>query len=110
MTHAFISYSRKDSDFVERLERALSELGILLWRDVHSIPGGSKWYRRIEDGLKASYAMIYVDTDPANTSDWVDKEYLYAEHLQLPIIPVKPDPTFVSMRAINLNYFVCDAA
>ena len=63
MTHVFISYSRHDTDFVEKLEQALQARSIVMWRDVHSIPGGAKWFRRIKQGLESSYAMIYIDTE-----------------------------------------------
>ncbi|MBL8166242.1 MAG: toll/interleukin-1 receptor domain-containing protein, partial [Anaerolineae bacterium] len=110
MPHVFISYSRKDSAFVDRLEIALRGEGLLTWRDIHSIPGGAKWFRRIKQGLEASYAMLYVDTQHAEESDWVEKEFLFAASLKLPIIPVKPDARFRSLATINLNPVVCDEA
>ncbi len=108
MTHVFISYSRKDSDFVNRLEIDLHQRGIITWRDVHSIPGGAKWFRRIKQGLESSYAMIYVDTPDAETSDWVEKEFLFSVALNLPIIPIKYDACFISLATINLNPILCD--
>jgi len=107
MTQVFLSYSRKDLPFVELLERELNGRGIVTWRDVHSIPGGARWFQRIKAGLESSYAMIYVDTPNAELSDWVEKEFMYAQALQLPILPVKIDPTFMSMVAINLNPILC---
>lgn len=108
--HAFISYSRKDTAFVDRLERDLRLQGIVTWRDIHSIPGGAQWFRRIKAGLDSSYAMLYIDTANAEFSDWVEREFLYAAALKLPIIPVKPDEQFVSMATINLNPIICDEA
>ncbi len=108
MAHVFISYSRKDTDFVNQVEQALRAEGIVTWRDVHSIPGGAKWFRRIKQGLEASYAMLYIDTLNAEQSDWVEREFLYAAALGLPIIPLKLDPTFFNMRTINLNPVFCD--
>ena len=110
MTHVFISYSRKDTSFVEKLERELNARGIITWRDVHSIPGGARWFGRIKAGLEASYAVIYVDTANAESSKWVEKEFLYAEALDLPIIPLKLDAKFMSMYTINLNPILCDDA
>jgi hypothetical protein len=110
MAHVFISYSRKDSDFVSRLERALAPFSIPLWRDIHSIPGGAQWYQRIQQGLKASYALLYIDTPAADESVWVGKEFLYAMNLKLPIIPVRQDERFLSMRTIDLNPVLCDDA
>lgn len=108
--HVFINYSRKDTEFVDRLEIALRAEGVLTWRDVHSIPGGAKWFRRIKQGLEASYAMLYVDTQNPEQSDWVEKEFLFAASLNLPIIPLKLNPRFMSLATINLNPIVCDEA
>lgn len=106
--HAFISYSRKDTDFVEKLERDLNARGIITWRDVHSIPGGAQWFKRIKAGLESSYVMIYVDTPHAATSDWVIHEYIYARHLKLPIIPIRLNDAYSSFQTIIYNPIVCD--
>ena len=108
MSHVFISYSRQDTAFVEKLERTLNQRGIVTWRDVHSIPGGTRWFRRIKAGLESSFAVIYVDTSSAEASDWVEKEFMYAQVLGLPILPLKLDTTFMSMYTINLNPILCD--
>lgn len=106
--HVFISYSRKDTEFVNRLEQALRVEGILTWRDVHSIPGGTMWARRIPQGLRASYAMLYVDTVDADVSDWCNKEFLFAHSLGLPIIPVRISTTEFFFKTIDLNPVLCD--
>jgi hypothetical protein len=110
MAHVFISYSRKDSTFVEQLERALTAFNIPLWRDIHSIPGGAQWYQRIQQGLKSSYALLYIDTANADESVWVGKEFLYAMDLKVPIIPLRLDEQFRALRTIDLNPVLCDAA
>jgi formylglycine-generating enzyme required for sulfatase activity len=103
----FISYSRKDTAFVEKLERALNQRGILTWRDLHSIGGGDEWFRAIKAGLCNSYAMVYVDTPNAEGSAWVMQEYLYARRLSLPILPVTIDPTHFSLQTISLQPILC---
>lgn len=108
MPHVFISYSRKDAPFVERLDRDLRSQGILTWRDQHSIPGGEEWFRAIKSALHDSIAVLYIDTVHAEASKWVEKEYLYAEFLGLKIIPIKLDPQFISLQGINLNPVLCD--
>ena len=108
MTYVFISYNRRDTDFVEKLERGLSAREIITWRDVQSIPGGARWFGRIRAGLESSYAVIYIDTANAESSNWLEQEILYAEMLNLPIIPLKLDPQFVSIYTANLNAILCD--
>jgi hypothetical protein len=105
--HVFISYSRKDTAFVEKLERALNQRGILTWRDLHSIVGGDEWFRAIKAGLCNSYAMVYVDTPNAEGSAWVMQEYLYARRLSLPILPVTIDATHFSLQTISLQPILC---
>lgn len=68
MTHVFISYSRKDTPFVVRLEAELNKLGIATWRDATSIPGGDDWYQNIVTGLSGAYATALLRLTPTSRS------------------------------------------
>jgi len=89
-THAFISYSRKDTPFVERLEAALNARGIVTWRDATSIPGGEDWYQNIVAGLAGAYAVICIVTQNADESKWVRREQLRADEDGIPPLAVHP--------------------
>jgi hypothetical protein len=43
MTQIFISYSRKDLTFIERLAADLKSVGFDVWYDVSNLGGGSRW-------------------------------------------------------------------
>jgi hypothetical protein len=73
-------------------------------------PGGAGWFDNIQTALEAGYAMVYIDPPAAEGSKWVRKEFLYAESLNLPIIPVKRDARFIKMSTIDLNPILCDDA
>ncbi|MBK8030082.1 MAG: TIR domain-containing protein [Chloroflexi bacterium] len=88
--HAFISYSRKDTEFVERLEAALNARGVTTWRDATSIPGGDDWYENIQSGLANAYAVICIVTPNADESKWVRREQLRADEDGIPPLAVQP--------------------
>ncbi len=88
--HTFISYSRKDTPFVEQLEAALHARGITTWRDAHSIPGGDDWYQNIVTGLANAYAVLCIVTPNADESRWVRREQLRADEDGIPSIAIHP--------------------
>ena len=49
----FISYARRDEQFVRRLVADLAARGVQLWYDQHLLPG-SDWQRGIEQALNAA--------------------------------------------------------
>lgn len=108
MAHVFISYSRKDTIFVEKLERDLHKNGIKIWRDAHNIPGGEKWYQSIVDGLEDSYAMVCVISPDADQSRWVLREQLYGDQRGFLRIPILPVPTTIPFHLIETQPILCN--
>ena len=51
MSDVFISYSRKDSDFVRQLHNALAVLDRDVWVDWEDIPLTADWWREICTGI-----------------------------------------------------------
>jgi hypothetical protein len=49
--HAFLSYVREDSAQVERLQRALQDAGIPVWRDKTDLWPGDDWQARIREAI-----------------------------------------------------------
>ena len=49
--YVFITYSRKDRSFVERLTGVLAAAGVETWTDVSNIEPGQNWQSEIEKGL-----------------------------------------------------------
>jgi TIR domain-containing protein len=89
MTQVFISYSRNDMEFVQRLAADLQRAGLDVWWDLSDIQGSDVWERRIEEGLNSSQYAIVVLTPASLESRWVRREYLSADNKGLKIIPLK---------------------
>lgn len=69
----FISYSKKDKDFANRLADDLSSSGFDVWID-RSIGGGERWRESIESNLRDSKDVIIVVSPNSMQSDWVRHE------------------------------------
>ena len=88
MTQVFISYSRKEIRFVEKLARDLEAKGYDVWFDLTDLDGGESWAQGIQDGINASKYFVIVVSENSIKSEWVEKEYIYASSRGLKIIPV----------------------
>lgn len=89
MTQVFISYSRSDMEFVQRLAADLQRAGLDVWWDISDIQGSDVWERKIQEGLNSSQYIIVVLTPASLESRWVRREYLSADNKGLRIIPLK---------------------
>ena len=87
MGHIFISYSHKDSKYVEQLEKKLIEEGFNVWID-HRIDYGSKWPKEIEKAVDTCDAYIVVMSEDASSSMWVEREVIQAEKRNKPFFPL----------------------
>lgn len=72
--YVFISYSRHDRGFVERLSAALRSAGVRTWTDVENISAGANWQAEIEKGLLQATVLLYVSSQNASTSKWMEQE------------------------------------
>jgi WD40 repeat protein len=59
-TKAFISYSRRDKEFVTKLNEALDTSGINTWVDWEGIPLSSDWMAEITEAIQAADALLFV--------------------------------------------------
>ena len=84
----FISYSRVDSDFVDRLETDLRAHGHPTWVDRMRLEGGDDWAERIGHEIAQSGVMIVVLSPDAVASKWVRREITVADERNMPIFPV----------------------
>lgn len=103
MTQIFISYSRKDLTFVERLAADLKNSGLDAWYDLSNLEGGSRWHQAIEQAIKDSQSVLVVLSPEALASKWVEKEVLFAEELGKKIIPLYYRSCKPGMFYSNLN-------
>jgi hypothetical protein len=84
----FISYSRKDTEFVRRIAGDLEQAGYDPWWDVADLRGGQAWAAEIEKHVRACDAAVVILSPDSNRSEWVGKETLLAIDLKKTIIPV----------------------
>jgi Tol biopolymer transport system component len=104
MTQVFISYSRKDLVFVERLVEDLKKANLDVWYDLSGLEGGARWRKEIQDAIKNSQYVIVVLSPDSVESEWVEREFLFASNLKLKIIPLIYKQCELPMNYLNLNF------
>lgn len=104
LVRIFISYSRTDSAFVDRLEDSLKERGFHTWVDRRKIEGGQDWMDELQKGIKQCHACIVVVSPQAIASQYVKMEYRYAFLQKKLVVPVFCVPTPNNDMPIDLNH------
>lgn len=110
----FISYSRKDMAFADRLEAGLKERGFAPLIDHTEIYAFEDWWKRIEALIVQADTIVFVLSPDAVASDICQKEVAFAASLNKRFAPVvcKPvDDTAVPepLRRLNFIFFTEDA-
>ena len=100
----FISYSRKDIDFVRKLAGDLEKAGYDVWWDLTDLRGGDDWPRVIPAAIESSQFMIIVLSPNSVVSDWVEKEYTYALSLHKKVIPLMLARSSVPFALNTINF------
>jgi hypothetical protein len=59
-TKVFISYSRKDDRFVQRLTDDLRAAGYEVWMDISGLRGGQEWVGGIETAVRGCDAFVPI--------------------------------------------------
>ncbi|MCB9112042.1 MAG: toll/interleukin-1 receptor domain-containing protein [Anaerolineales bacterium] len=77
MGHIFISYSRKDEEYVTKLVESLENEGFEVWID-RDLLTGDTWTQVINHKIDTCDAFVIVMTDESQKSNWVRREVLYA--------------------------------
>ncbi len=98
MKRLFISYSRRNLTFAERLARDLSDAGFDVWIDFRKIKGGQQWRDAIFKGIDQAEVVIVCLSIPAVESEWVRREILMARSQDKLIVPVRVEAVFDAMR------------
>src|SRR5882724_2794232 len=85
--HIFISYSRKDKDYAQRLKAKLLSEGFEVWMD-DSINSGDNWWHSIVQAIRTASAFITIMTDDSDASDWLKREVFLADRYKIPAFPL----------------------
>jgi formylglycine-generating enzyme required for sulfatase activity len=103
MTQVFISYSRKDIEFVERLASDLQSAGLVVWYDLSGLEGGTRWGIEIQSAIENSQFFLAVLSPNSLNSKWVQREFLFAESCNLKVIPLQYLPCRLPMWLLDLQ-------
>ncbi len=103
VSQVFISYSRRDLDFVQHLSDRIRRRNFRVWMDKSDIKPGSNWQEAIKTSVCASDAMIAVISPDSVTSEWVRIEIDEALDQNIPVIPYVYRATELPLRLKKVN-------
>src|SRR5262245_57926331 len=79
MPHSvFISYSRRESPFVDVLLDAMEDEGVKVWVDYHSLIPAKPWLDQILEGIRQADVFLLVLSKESLSSENVRSEYQVA--------------------------------
>jgi WD40 repeat protein len=84
----FISYSRRDTEFVKRLYAELAESKVNAWVDWEDIPPSAQWMSEIRRGIDAADAFAFVLSSNSLASDVCRNELEHAVVSAKRLIPL----------------------
>jgi WD40 repeat protein len=88
MADVFISYSRKDKEFVQVLHQALAESQYDAWIDWEDIPPTADWWAEIEAGIEGADAFLFVISPDSVVSRVCNREIEHAVANHKRMIPI----------------------
>jgi hypothetical protein len=88
----FVSYSRRDGEFVERLVRRLEAEGHDVWVDTEDIRGSEQWRASIVAGIHTSDVILLVVSAASMASANVEREVTIASDQDRRIVPLVLHP------------------
>jgi WD40 repeat protein len=88
MSHIFISYSRRDLNFVGKIVQALTESKLDIWVDWKSIPKGEDWEQEIYRGIEEADAFLFFVSPDSVRSEICTREVMHAVNNGKRILPI----------------------
>src|ERR1700685_1373403 len=106
----FISYSRKDVGFADKLEAALKERGFEPLIDREEIYAFEDWWKRIEALIARADTVVFVVSPDSVASREALKEVQYAASLNKRFAPIvcrrtEDSATPDALRRLNFIFF-----
>jgi hypothetical protein len=92
MGRVFVSYSREDSETIDRLVKQLENAGHQVWLDRGDILTGDQWRARIVAAVDSSDVALIILSQNSVNSDNVRREVDLATEANIPILPVVIEP------------------
>ncbi|GAB4508314.1 MAG: hypothetical protein OHK0046_00350 [Anaerolineae bacterium] len=89
MSDVFISYSRKNTEFVRKLVSRLNETGRAAWVDWKGIPlSAPNWWREVQDGIEKTNNFLFILSPDSFASPVCHLELNYALRINKRVIVV----------------------
>ena len=88
MSDVFISYSRKNSDFVHKLDDALTHIQREVWVDWQGIARGEDWWHSIQVGIDSADTALIVITESWLVSEICQRELDYIRKQNKRVFPI----------------------
>jgi len=110
MSHIFISYSRRDIDFAQKIVTALAENNLDAWVDWKSIPKGEDWEQEIYRGIEEADAFLLLISPNSVASEMCNKEITHAVKNGkriLSIVICDTDPKSIHPEISKRNWIFC---
>lgn len=89
MPYVFISYSTKEKDKAEAMQKLLNDEGITTWMAPYNIPVGKQYPEVINKAIKDCSCVVLMLSNAAQNSTWVSKEIERAINYNKPLFPVQ---------------------
>jgi hypothetical protein len=89
--YAFVSYARKDADFIGKVIQYFDRTGINYWHD-DSIDPGNKWEEKLEERIANCSVLIACLSQEFQLSKYCRRELKFADLIGKPIVPIAQAP------------------
>ncbi|MDX2076362.1 MAG: TIR domain-containing protein [bacterium] len=86
--HVFLSYSRKDTDMMNRVRDELRASGLTVWTDEGLEAGTPSWTRDIDQAIRNTGCLVVLLSPDAYNSEWVGREIAFAQTHNKRIFPM----------------------
>jgi hypothetical protein len=101
--HVFVSYSRADRAYVEKLAAHLAAESVAVWFD-HGLIAGERFDEVIRRQIDEAAVFMVVLTPAAYESRWVAREIAYAETQRKEIIPLLLEESPPFLRLVDIHH------
>ena len=88
LSDVFISYSRRDADFVRKIDAAFKRANREVWVDWEDIPATADWWQEIRAGIEGADTFIFIITPDSVGSEICYNEIQHAIDNNKRFVPV----------------------